>query len=91
MKNEYQLKEVTPKEMQCGIGACPAIYEVERVTPSDMQCLGGLGCPEVYQDIENYLIIGTQIDPKEAGLEGKVGKKEALIKVPKRLIDDRQK
>ena len=93
METKYKLRELTPAEMQCfgGIG-CPAIYEVERVTPKDMRCFGGLGCPDIYKTQEgSYLIIGTLVKPEEAGLEGKVGKNEALIKVPKGLIDNRQK
>lgn len=88
---KYNLKEVTPAEMQCGVGACPAIYEVERVTPKEMQCFGGLGCPEVYQNEDSYFIIGEKVEAEEAGLVGKVGKNEVLIKVPRRLIDERQK
>jgi len=91
METKYKLRELTPAEMQCGIGACPAIYEVERVTPKDMQCFGRIGCPEIYKMQGSYLIIGTLVKPEEAGLEGKVGKNEALIKVPKGLIDNRQR
>ena len=90
MENKYQLKELTPVEMQCALGACPAIYEVERVTPKEM-CLGGLGCPEVYQNADSYFIIGEKVEAEEAGLEGKVGKNEVLIKVPRKLIDERQR
>ena len=89
MENKYQLKELTPVEMQCALGACPAIYEVERVTPKEMGCIGGLGCPEVYQDAQHYFIIGEKVEAEEAGLEGKVGKNEVLIKVPKALIDNK--
>ena len=71
-------------------GSCPAIYEVERVTPKEM-CLGGLGCPEVYQNADSYFIIGEKVEAEEAGLEGKVGKNEVLIKVPRKLIDERQR
>ena len=88
METKYRLREVTPMEMQCGIGACPAIYAVERVTPKEM-CIGGLGCPEVYQNADSYFIIGEKVEAEEAGLVGKVGKNEALIKVPKGLIDNR--
>jgi len=89
MENKYQLKELTPVEMQClgGLG-CPAIYEVERVTPKDMECISA-ACPEVYQDANNYFIIGEKVEAEEAGLEGKVGKNEVLIKVPKALIDNK--
>lgn len=27
MKREIKLKEVTPKQFKCGIGACPAIFK----------------------------------------------------------------
>ena len=90
MTTKYQIRELTPREMQCGIGACPAIYEVERVTPKEMQCWG-IGCPEVYQDADSYFIIGEKVEAEEAGLVGKVGKNEVLIKVPRKLIDERQK
>ena len=87
---KYNLKELTPVEMQCAVGACPAIYEVERVTPKDMECALG-ACLEVYQDAESYFVIGERIEPEEAGLVGKVGKNEVLIKVPRKLIDERQR
>ena len=91
MKKEYKLREITPKEMLCGIGTCPAIYEVERITSKEMQCAIG-ACPEIYQDSEdNYFVIGTQINPEDAGLENKVGEGEVLIKVPKALIDNCEK
>ena len=89
MTNKYQLRELTPREMQCfgGIG-CPAIYEVEKITPKDMECGAGL-CPEVYQSADSYFIIGEKVEAEAAGLEGKVGKNEVLIKVPKALIDNK--
>jgi hypothetical protein len=90
MAQKYQLRELTPREMQCAIGACPAIYEVERVTPKNMEC--GIGiCPEVYQNADSYFIIGEKVEAEEAGLVGKVGKDEVLIKVPRKLIDERQR
>ena len=90
MTNKYSLRELTPVEMQCALGACPAIYEVERVTPKGMECALG-ACPEVYQNADSYFIIGEKVEAEEAGLVGKVGKNEVLIKVPKTLIDNRGK
>ena len=89
MKKEYNLRDITPREMQCGITmACPAIYEL---TPKEMQCGAMLGCSSIYgTDEESYLIIGEQVNPKDFGLEKKVGKNEILIKVPKRLIDEKR-
>lgn len=75
--------EITPKEMGCIAGACPSIYEL---TSEDMKCAVG-PCPGIYENKETYLIIGEQVDPKEVGLEKKVGEGEVLIKVPKKLID----
>ncbi len=72
---------------QCIIGGCPGIYEA---TPEALQCLIG-GCPSIYREgDEVYLIVGTKIDPKKVGLEGKVGEREALIAVPRKLIDERK-
>ena len=90
MTTKYQIRELTPREMQCGIGACPAIYEVERITPKDMECAVG-ACDEVYQDADSYFIIGEKVEAEEAGLAGKVGKNEVLIKIPRKLIDERQR
>ena len=54
--------------------------------------LCGIGaCPTIQEQEDSYLIIGKQIDPQEAGLVGKVGQGEALIKVPRELIDKIQK
>jgi len=76
---EYKLIERTPKEMQCCVGACPQIYEVCVVA----------ACPTIVdKDDGNYYIVGTQVDPKDVGLEKRVGKDEVLIKVPKKLIDE---
>jgi len=87
MTNKYKLIERTPKEFMCGIAACPSIYEV---TPKSMICgLAGV-CSGIYKDEGNYLIIGKQVNPKEFGLEKKVGEGEVLIKVPKKLIDEKE-
>lgn len=92
--------ELTPKNMQCMIGGCPAIYEI---TPKNMAC-SGLACPSIYEEqfaaigcpsIEEhegrYLIVGKREDVKEFGLEKKVGEGEILISVPKELIDNMKK
>ncbi len=111
----YRINEMTPLDMRCGFGACPAIYSIKEVTPSEMIC--GIGaCPGIYlarnisaelnpaskemnQDRINatlldgthYFIIGEQINPLEVGLEKKVNTNEALIKVPRSLIDRMEK
>ena len=28
---EYELKEITPENMICVVGACPAIYKVKKI------------------------------------------------------------
>lgn len=90
MKNlKYFLKDVTPQSMQCGITmACPAIYEL---TPKEMSCVGAIACKGIYRTEESYLIIGEKIKPEDFGLEKKVGENELLIKVPKKLIDEKGK
>lgn len=72
----YKINDVTPKSMNCIVGSCPSTYEA-------MQ--GGK---------EVYLIVGKVINPSQAGLEGlegKIGEGEALIEVPRALIDNRGK
>lgn len=90
---KYKIRNLTPEEMSCFIAQCPAIYEgTKELTPQDMDCIIGQ-CPEIYssKNKEVYLIIGKIINPSEAGLEGKVGKDECLIEVPKDLIDKMRK
>lgn len=89
---KYKLNDITPEIMVCGIGACPSIYEgVEELTPKEMACCIGT-CPSSYEaereGKEVYLILGKLVNPVEAGLESKVGEGEALIEVPKPLIDN---
>ena len=89
MKNKYEIKELTPKEMRCGFAvACPAIYEI---TPKEMRCGYAVACPAIYDNKEEskYLIIGKIADAKKYGLEKKVGKDEILIEVPKKLINEK--
>ena len=66
-------------------------YQVKEVTPEAMRCAIG-ACPKVYaardaKVFDKYLIIGKQVNPQAAGLEGKVGEGEAMIEVPRGLID----
>ena len=88
MENKNNLREVTPRYMRCIIGACPSIYE--EVTPKNMQCVL-TACPQIHKGNDSYLIVGEQVNPSDVGLEGKVGEGEVLIKVPKTLIDRKEK
>lgn len=88
MAEKYKLRELTPYSMMCAIGLCPAVYELERQTPTEMCAIGA--CPEIYAgQEENYLVIGTKVNPTDFGLEGKVGEDEVLISIPKKLIDEK--
>jgi len=93
MENKYQnLREVTPHSLRCVLASCPAIYEgVREITPEEMMCLVG-ACPSAYEATregrEVYLVVGKQINPSDAGLVKKVGEGEALVEVPRALIDD---
>ncbi len=64
-------------------------YSLEDITPREMICSPFPGCPSIYKDKDCYLIIGEKVDPSKVGLEGKVGEDEVLIKVPKKLIDEK--
>ena len=93
MVNEYNLRDVTPQEMRCWpLPGCQAIYEV---TPKDMKCVVG-PCPGIHKTEDSYLIIGEQVNPEEIVLENgkslaeKVGPGEVLIRVSKKLIDDKE-
>ena len=86
----YNIAEVTPFEMRCGVGMCPGIYEGIKIVSPENEC--GLGaCPAVYETSDEatgvYLVIGKLIDPKLAGLEKKIGDGETLIEIPRNLID----
>ena len=89
MENKNNLREVTPKHMMCGIGSCPSIYE--EVTPKDMKCCIGGACPQIHKGDKSYLIVGEKINPSNVGLKNKVGEGEVLIRVPKALINKKEK
>lgn len=64
---------------------------IKNITPEEMCVI--LNCPQIYearsgscQDV--YLIAGKAVDPKEVGLEKKVGEGEILIEIPKKLLDE---
>jgi hypothetical protein len=89
-KMKYKVNEITPKKMLCTLVTCPSIYEV---TPKKRMCVGG-ACNGIYDKQERYYIIGNKVgseELKELGLEKKVGKGEVMIKVDKKLIDEKQK
>ena len=88
---KYKIKEITPKAHQCAAYACPSVYEgLKELTPQEMGCAWS-ACPSInkaeIKGKEVYLIVGKSVNPIEAGLERKVGEDEALIEVPKGLID----
>ena len=87
MTSKYQLREVTPEVMRCVLIGCPAIYEANSSEARD--CVVG-ACPDIQARGNVYLIIGKQLNPKDAGLEKKVGEGEVLIEVPRELIDNRK-
>lgn len=92
---KYNLNDITPERGLCDIAACPSIYEgLKELTPQEMACIVA-SCPSTYEawreGKEVYLIVGRVVNPTEAGLEKKVGEGEALIEVPRALIDDRKK
>ena len=94
-KGRYSVRDVTPKSMLCIVGTCPSIYEgLRELTTKNSMCIVG-SCPPSYEAIregkEVYLIVGTLVNPSKAGLEDKVGEGEALIEVPREIIDNKEK
>ena len=92
MNNEikYRMKEVTPEPLRCLLAACPAVYEVVDISGT-LNNLGERSELPIKVNIPHgthYLIIGEKMDPAEAGLEGKVGQGESLIRVPTALINN---
>ncbi len=65
-------------------------YKIRDVTPKAYQCAWGT-CPSINEaerkDQKVYLIVGKVVNPADAGIEKKVGEGEALIEVPRGLID----
>ena len=77
---KYELKDRTPESMRCVAGACNRIYEL---------CIFA-GCPSISEQEGKYIIIGralNQAQVNELGLAQKIGEGEAIIEVPKGLID----
>ncbi len=79
------VKEVTPEELRCApFGVCPAVFEV---TPEEVRC--GIGaCPSVFDSGNQYMVVGV-VPTGEIPLEvrSKIGKGEAVVLVPKKLLD----
>lgn len=79
MPNSY-----TMKREDCLAGACPRVYEISA------SC--GFGaCPGVHASENSYYVIGRQLSEqeiKEMGLAEKVGAGEALVEIPKDLLDN---
>ena len=70
-------------------------YQIlKEITPERLLCIVG-ACPSAYEGNregnEVYLVVGKAVNPIDAGLENKVGDGEALIEVPRALIDERRK
>ncbi len=65
------------KLADCGIGACPAIYEED---------CGPAGCPGIHQGgNETLLIVGKKVGlPPE--LRGRVGSAEAAVEIPRSVF-----
>jgi len=79
MAKQYELKDRTPESMRC-IASCDRIYEL---------CIMGT-CPSVREHEGKYIVIGkslSQAEVNELGLAQKVSEGEAVIEVPRRLID----
>ena len=77
---KYELKDITPESMRCVLAACNRIYEL---------CIVA-SCPSISEQKGNYIIIGkvlSQAQVSELGLAQKVSEGEAIIEVPKGLID----
>ena len=96
----YELKNITPEGEKCGIGACPAIYEtgigglatnpVRQPRQKGKRVIvyhQGEKVLTVQEMQGAYFVVGQVVNPSDFGLEGKVGKTEALVMIPKRVVD----
>ena len=64
-------------------------YQLREITPEGM-CVAG-ACPRIYDTgRDTYVLIGKQIEPKDAKLESKVGSDEQLIEIPKAPLPERR-
>ncbi len=83
---KYQIRNLTPEENMCACVTCPAIYDL---TPKENMCVS-CACPSISDYGGFYLIVGEQVNPKDVGLEKKVGEGEEAIMVDKGLIDNKK-
>ncbi len=83
---KYRLKEFTAEVDRCIVGGCPGVYELKDITPEGERCVFG-ACPSIYEVKESYFIVGQVVNPSDFGLEGKVGEGEALVMIPKKVVD----
>lgn len=80
------MKNITPKNLQCEWGQCPALYEV---TPADMKCTYMASCPAIFEQEDGILIIGKRVAIPEE-IKNRVGPDEDVLWVPKGLLKDIQ-
>jgi hypothetical protein len=63
---------------------------VKNITSEKMKCAVGV-CPAIFDTAKDYyLIIGEIADPKQYDLVNKIGKNEVLIKISKKIIDEKK-
>ena len=62
------MREITPKNLRCTFGSCPALYEV---TPADMKC-ADVSCPALYEQEDGALVVG-KILPWPDELKSRIG------------------
>lgn len=61
-------------------------YNLRDLTPKEFDCLLNL-CLRIYETSRGtYVIIGKRVEPKDVGLEDKVGADELLIEIPRGLL-----
>ena len=57
------------------------------ITPLDLRCYMGEKCPTVYEEGENFVIIGKKLSEKDhSTLENKIGDDEYVIRIPKKYF-----
>lgn len=80
----YEVKNVTPKILDCVVGVCPAIYEeILDLTPREFDCAIGL-CPAVYSAVRE---LGTNPNDCVVGACPEIQEKGNVYLIIGKLVD----
>jgi len=79
----FLIKTIINNKIYIHFGDCMKLKEI---TSKKYSCVIG-ACPAIFENKNNYLIIGKKLDANKFNLGNRVGSGEVLVEIPKKIID----